>query len=83
MFDDFVRRLFTADEPNRLWLTDIAEHATGEGKVYCSAIKDVYSNRIVVWIERTYRHRRPQDRLGGLTPIEFETKLNHTQAIAA
>jgi putative transposase len=38
---------------------------------------------VVVWIERTYRHRRPQDRLGGLTPIEFETQLNHTEAIAA
>ena len=23
------------------------EHATGEGKLYCCAIKDVYSNRIV------------------------------------
>jgi transposase InsO family protein len=28
-------------------LTDITEHATGEGKLYLCAIKDVYSNRIV------------------------------------
>jgi len=28
---------------------------------------------IVVWIERTYHRRRRQDRLGRLTPIEFET----------
>ncbi|MFG2630762.1 hypothetical protein [Streptomyces sp. NPDC048473] len=34
--DDRVRRDFTADEPNRLWLTDITEHATGEGKLYLS-----------------------------------------------
>jgi putative transposase len=27
---------------------------------------------IVAWIERTYRPRRRQDRLGRLTPIEFE-----------
>jgi putative transposase len=26
--DDLVRRVFTADAPNRLWLTDIAEHRT-------------------------------------------------------
>ena len=33
--------------PNRLWLTDITEHPTGEGKLYLCAIKDVYSSRIV------------------------------------
>ena len=38
---------FTADVPNQLWLTDITEHRTGEGKLYLCAIKDVYSNRIV------------------------------------
>nr|WP_180989551.1 IS3 family transposase [Streptomyces cahuitamycinicus] len=45
--DDLVRRNFTADGPNRLWLTDITEHATGEGKLYLCAVKDVYSSRIV------------------------------------
>ncbi|MEW1778720.1 IS3 family transposase [Streptomyces sp. NPDC086777] len=45
--DDLVRRDFTADGPNRLWLADITEHATGEGKLYVCAIKDVFSNRIV------------------------------------
>ncbi len=45
--DDRVRRNFTADGPNRLWLTDIPEHATGEGKLYLCAVKDVYSGRIV------------------------------------
>ena len=38
---------------------------------------------IVTWIERTYHHRRPQDRLGGLTPIEYETKINTNKALAA
>jgi len=45
--DDLVNRVFTADAPNRLWLTAITEHWTGEGKLYLCAIKDVYSNRIV------------------------------------
>ncbi|MFB6551263.1 IS3 family transposase [Streptomyces sp. NPDC056405] len=45
--DDLVRRNFTADGPNRLWLTDITEHQTGEGKLYLCAVKDVYSGRIV------------------------------------
>ena len=45
--DDLVRRDFTADVPNQLWLADITEHRTGEGKLYLCAIKDVFSNRIV------------------------------------
>ena len=47
--DDLVRRVFTAEAPNRLWLADITEHRTAEGKLYCCAIKDVFSNRIVGW----------------------------------
>jgi transposase InsO family protein len=45
--DDLVDRRFTAPTPNVLWLTDITEHRTGEGKLYLCAIKDVYSGRIV------------------------------------
>jgi transposase InsO family protein len=45
--DDLVLRDFTASTPNRLWLTDITEHATGEGKLYLCAVKDVFSKRIV------------------------------------
>jgi transposase InsO family protein len=45
--DDLVARVFRADAPNRLWLTDITEHRTAEGKLYLCAVKDVYSGRIV------------------------------------
>ncbi len=45
--DDLVRREFTADDRDRLWLTDISEHPTIQGKVYLCAVKDVWSNRIV------------------------------------
>lgn len=45
--DDLVERKFTASRPNELWLTDITEHRTAEGKLYLCAIKDVYSKRIV------------------------------------
>jgi putative transposase len=47
--DDLVRRAFTAAVPNQLWLADITEHRTAEGKLYLAAIKDVFSNRIVGW----------------------------------
>ena len=45
--DDLVMRDFTAGAPNELWLADITEHWTGEGKLYLCAVKDVYSNRIM------------------------------------
>ncbi len=34
---------------DRLWVTDITEHPTREGKVYCAAVLDVYSRRIAGW----------------------------------
>lgn len=45
--DDLVRREFTAQQPNELWLTDITEHSTAEGKLYLCAVKDACSKRIV------------------------------------
>jgi len=45
--DDLVLRDFTAEKLNQLWLVDITEHWTDEGKLYMCAIKDVASNRIV------------------------------------
>jgi putative transposase len=175
--DDLVVRQFSADRPNQLWLTDITEHPTSQGKLYLCAIKDACTNRIVgysmsermtsqlavdalanavalrrptatvvhsdrgsqfrshayvhalrghglrgsmgrvgacadnaamesflsllqknvlnrrrwtdrdqlrlaiiIWIEMTYHRRRRQDRLGRLTPIEFETLLQTAHA---
>jgi transposase InsO family protein len=45
--DDQVERDFTATGPNRLWLTDITEHPTDEGKLYLCAVKDCFAGRIV------------------------------------
>ena len=44
-----VQRRFVADAPDRLSSTDITEHPTREGKVYCAAALDVYSRPIVGW----------------------------------
>lgn len=45
--DDLVERDFTAPGPNRLWLSDITERPTAQGKYYLCAVKDVWSRRIV------------------------------------
>ena len=36
--EDLVQREFRALRPNALWLTDITEHPTREGKVYCLSL---------------------------------------------
>ena len=47
--DDLVGRRFIAAAPNRLWCTDVTEHPTAAGKVYCCAVLDVYSRVVVGW----------------------------------
>lgn len=46
---DLVDRNFTADGPNRLWFCDITPHRARDGWVYCAAVIDAYSRRIVGW----------------------------------
>jgi putative transposase len=45
--DDLVQRNFRADTLDQVWLTDITEHPTVEGKLYVCSIKDMCSNRII------------------------------------
>ncbi len=45
--DDLVQRNFTAGRVDEVWVTDITEHPTLDGKLYCCSIKDLCSNRIV------------------------------------
>jgi putative transposase len=47
--EDLVRRDFTASWPDALWVTDITEHPTGEGKLYCAAVLAVFSRRVIGW----------------------------------
>lgn len=47
--DDLVGRRFDPDEADRLWVMDVTEHPTGEGKVYLATVIDAYSRRVVGW----------------------------------
>ncbi|MFI5774834.1 IS3 family transposase [Streptomyces sp. NPDC051658] len=46
---DLVQRDFTANAPNRLWVTDLTMISTGEGPLWLSAIRDAFSRRVVAW----------------------------------
>lgn len=47
--EGLVQRKFTAAGPDLLWCTDITEHPTGAGKVYCCAVLDVFTRQVVGW----------------------------------
>ena len=46
---DLVRCEFTRKGPNELWVTDITEHPTSEGKIYCCVVLDTFSRKVVGW----------------------------------
>jgi transposase InsO family protein len=46
---DLVNRDFTRDGPNQLWMTDITEHPTAEGRIFCCAVFHAWSRPIVGW----------------------------------
>ena len=46
---DLVKRDFTAERPNQLWVADITYVATWAGFVYVAFVTDVFSRRIVGW----------------------------------
>jgi putative transposase len=47
--DDLVNRLFTVDGADRLWVSDVTEHPTNEGKVYVAVVLDAWSRRVIGW----------------------------------
>ncbi len=55
---DLVKRDFTADRPNRLWVTDLTFVSTWKGVAYVCFIIDAYSRRIVGW--RVAGHMRTE-----------------------
>jgi transposase InsO family protein len=44
---DLVRRAFRRERPDQLWMTDITEHPTREGKLYCCVVLDAFSRMVV------------------------------------
>lgn len=55
---DRVKRQFTAERPNQLWVADFTFVSTWQGFAYVAFIVDVYSRFIVGW--RVSRHMRTE-----------------------
>jgi putative transposase len=46
---DLVDRRFERSGSDQLWVTDITEHPTREGKVFCAVVLDAHLRRVVGW----------------------------------
>jgi putative transposase len=46
---DLIDRAFARPARDQLWVTDITEHPTREGKLYCAVVLDAHSRRVVGW----------------------------------
>ncbi|SQD92152.1 transposase (fragment) [Candidatus Bipolaricaulis anaerobius] len=44
-----MKREFTSEAPDRLWVADIEYIPTGEGTLYLAAVVDAFSRRVVGW----------------------------------
>lgn len=49
---DRLERDFTAAAPNRRWVGDVTEFATGDGKLYLAAIVDLHDRSVIGWSMR-------------------------------
>ena len=46
---DLVKRQCARAHPNHLWVTDVTEHRTREGKIYCAVVLDTFSRKAEGW----------------------------------
>jgi transposase InsO family protein len=47
--ENLLERNFTADAPNKKWVTDVTQFRVGEDRIYLSAVKDLWNGEIVAY----------------------------------
>jgi transposase InsO family protein len=55
---NLLNRNFTAEDRDKIWLTDMTYVSTAEGWLYLAAVMDLYSRRIVGWAISDSLHRQ-------------------------
>lgn len=55
---NLLKRDFTAEAPDRVWVADMTYIETGEGWLYLAVLMDLYSRRIVGWATSARMTRR-------------------------
>jgi transposase InsO family protein len=59
---DLVRRDFRPVGPNQLWVADLSEVATWDGKLYLAVVVDCFSRRCVGWAMAEHMRSRARRR---------------------
>jgi len=77
--DDKVNRLFKADRPNKLWVSDFTYVPTWSGTVYVAFVIDVFARRIVGW--RTSTSMKTQFVLDALEQAIWQRKMPDNKAL--
>jgi len=76
-----VKRDFTADRPNQLWVADITYVATWTGFIYVAFVTDVFSRKIVGWrVSKSLRSDLALDALEQALPArpDKEKLIHHS-----
>ena len=77
--DDKVNRLFKADRPNKLWVSDFTYVPTWSGTVYVAFVIDVFARRIVGW--RTSISMKTQFVLDALEQAIWQRKMPDNKSL--
>jgi len=77
--EDKVNRLFKADRPNKLWVSDFTYVPTWSGTVYVAFVIDVFARRIVGW--RTSTSMKTQFVLDALEQAIWQRKTQDNMAL--
>lgn len=77
---DLVRRDFTADRPDQVWLSDFTYIRTWEGWAYLSIVLDVHTRRIVGW--QLASHMR-QSLVTDAFDMAHASRLHHEDGLIA
>lgn len=59
--DELVNRRFHRRRPNELWVTDITEHPTREGKVVCCCVLEAVAHSLNTRQRKTLRWKTPAE----------------------
>ena len=76
---DRVQRVFKADRPNQLWVSDFTYVSTWQGFVYVAFVIDVFARRIVGW--RVSRSMRTDFVLDALEQALYARQPERTEAL--
>jgi len=80
---DRVKRQFTAERPNQLWVPDFTYVSTWQGWVYVAFVIDVFARSIVAWrVSRSMTTNFVLDALGQALytrqPERNQTLIHHS-----